>query len=128
MTEIVILKDGKEKKVWYQNRGDSNQRTIPDAHMIYISWADGSMGGQTRISYLEGLSRSFQMLTQIENSRLMWNIMNSGKRTKMIIPVGDLSPYKADILKRMYMIYSLDKRTKKLFESLYYYKGVGVCL
>ena len=90
--------DGKEQKVWYQNRGDSNQRTIPDAHMIYISWADGSMGGQTRISYLEGLSRSFQMLTQIENSRLMWNIMNSGKRTKMIIPVGDLSPYKADTL------------------------------
>ena len=38
------------------------------------------------------------MLTQIENSRLMWNIMNSGKRTKMIIPVGDLSPYKADTL------------------------------
>ena len=38
------------------------------------------------------------MLTQIENSRLIWNIQNAQKKMKIVVPVNDLAPYKADAL------------------------------
>ena len=95
---IQIDSQGREIKVWYQSRGDSNERIIPDTHLIYINWSDGIAGEQNRISYLEGLTRSFNMLSQIENSRLIWNIQNAQKRMKIIVPVGDMPPYKADAL------------------------------
>ena len=91
-------KNGNEIKVWYQNRGDSEERMIPDTNLIYISWPSGLMGESSRISYLEGLTRSYNMLSQMENSRMIWNIQNAQKRVKVIVPVGDLSPYKADTL------------------------------
>ena len=89
---------GREIKVWYQNRGDADERMIPDTNMIYISWPTGMIGEEARISYLEGLTRSYNMLSQIENSRMIWNIQNAQKRIKVVVPVGDLSPYKADTL------------------------------
>ena len=95
---IEMTSDGREIKVWYQNRGDAEQRVIPDTNMIYISWPSGMIGDSSRISYLEGLTRSYNMLSQIENSRLIWNIQNAQKRIKVIVPVGDLSPFKADTL------------------------------
>lgn len=95
---IKVLKNGTEVKVWYQNRGDSDEREIPDMNLIYIAWPSGLMGEANRISYLEGLTRSFNMLQQIENSRMIWNIQNAQKRVKVVVPVGDLSPYKADAL------------------------------
>lgn len=95
---IELDSQGREIKVWYQNRGDSNERMIPDVHLIYISWSSGQIGDGNRISYLEGLTRSFNMLSQIENSRMIWNIQNAQKRMKVVVPVGDLSPYKAQAL------------------------------
>lgn len=89
---------GREIKVWYQNRGDAEERLIPDTNLIYISWPTGMVGENARISYLEGLTRSYNMLSQIENSRMIWNIQNAQKRIKVVVPVGDLSPYKADTL------------------------------
>ena len=91
-------REGREIKVWYQNRGDAQERMIPDTNMIYISWPTGMIGEEARISYLEGLTRSYNMLSQIENSRMIWNIQNAQKRIKVVVPVGDLSPYKADTL------------------------------
>lgn len=90
--------EGKEYKVWYQNRGEQNEHMIPDTNLIYISWPTGFIGESSRISYLEGLTRSYNMLAQIENSRMIWNIQNAQKRMKIVVPVGDLSPYKADTL------------------------------
>lgn len=98
--EPAIERDqqGREIKVWYQNRGDAEERLIPDTNLIYISWPTGMIGEEARISYLEGLTRSYNMLSQIENSRMIWNIQNAQKRIKVVVPVGDLSPYKADTL------------------------------
>ena len=95
---IELTSDGREIKVWYQNRGESDQRMIPDTNMIYISWPSDMIGDSSRVSYLEGLTRSYNMLSQIENSRLIWNIQNAQKRVKVIVPVGELSPFKADTL------------------------------
>lgn len=90
--------DGREIKIWYQNKGQADERMIPDVNLIYISWPTGMLGESSRISYLEGLTRSYNMLAQIENSRMIWNIQNAQKRVKVVVPVGDLSPYKADTL------------------------------
>ena len=95
---IEIDEEGREVKVWYQNKGDAEQRIIPDVNLIYIAWPSGLIGESSRISYLEGLTRSYNMLMQIENSRMIWNIQNAQKKMKVIVPVGDLPPYKADAL------------------------------
>ena len=96
---IEIDTQGREIKVWYQNRGSSDERCIPDVNIVYISWAGGILGeGYSRVSYLEGLTRSFNMLSQMESSRMIWNIQNAQKRVKVVVPVGDLSPYKAQAL------------------------------
>ena len=96
--EPDIVKDnfGNDVKIWFQYRGDqARERRIPDSNMIYISWAKGNFMEYSRISYLEGLTRSFNMLRQMENSRLMWNIQNSQKRIKITVPVGSMSPDRA---------------------------------
>lgn len=86
----------KEVKVWYQYRGDAQlQRKIPDSNIIYISWSSGMYGESARVSYLEGLIRSYTMLSQLENSRMVWNIMNAQKRMKVTVPVGNISQDKA---------------------------------
>lgn len=87
--EPAIIKDnnGYDIKVWYQFKGDpEKERIIPDSNMIYISWAKGNF--PSRISYLEGLTRSFNMLRQLENSRIIWNVQNAQKRIKMVVPIG----------------------------------------
>ena len=95
---IQIGSDGRELKVWYQNHGDAQERIIPDSNIVYIAWPSGLVGESQCVSYLEGLTRSYNMLTQIENSRLIWNIQNAQKKMKIVVPVNDLAPYKADAL------------------------------
>ena len=87
---------GQEIKIWYQFKGDATlERRIPDSNIIYISWASGMIGERNRVSYLEGLIRSYTMLTQLESSRIIWNIMNAQKRVKVGVPVGGISNDKA---------------------------------
>lgn len=83
---------GREIKVWYQYRGDASmERKIPDANIIYIAWSTGQNNDNDRVSYLEGLTRSYKMLSQIEDSRMIWNIQNAQKRIKVLVPVGSMS-------------------------------------
>lgn len=96
---IQLDSDNREIKVWYQNKGDADERCIPDVNVIYISWEGGILGeSYSRVSYLDGLTRSYNMLSQLENSRLIWNIQNAQKRLKVLVPVGDLPPAKATAL------------------------------
>lgn len=60
---------------------------IQDAHLIYISWA--SKTNQSKISYVERLVRSFNLLRQLENSRIIWNIQNAQQKVKIQVPVGE---------------------------------------
>lgn len=60
---------------------------IPDGHIIYISWA--SKTNQSKVSYVERLVRSFNLLRQLENSRIIWNIQNAQAKVKITVPVGE---------------------------------------
>lgn len=93
--DIQITEDGQELFIWYQYKGAANQRMIPNSNLIYISWANLGDNKYNNISYVEGLTRSFNMLRQLENSHLIWNIQNAQNRMKITVPVNDLSPAKA---------------------------------
>lgn len=86
--------DGMPYRVWIQFRGDAErQRTLVDSNVIYISWARGNF--ISRLSYVERLVRSFNMLRTLENSRIIWNIINAQHRMKIVVPVGTQSEVKA---------------------------------
>jgi hypothetical protein len=86
--------DGSYKKIWVQYEDiPSMKRVLLDSQVIYISYAKGNF--VSRVSYVERMVRSFNLLRIMENSRIIWNIMNSSFRLKMVIPIGTKSPQKA---------------------------------
>lgn len=92
--EIRKDEDGKEYRVWVQYRGDTQrQRELLDSNLIYVSWARGNF--ISRLSYVERLVRSFNMLRTLENSRIIWNVWNSQMRVKILVPIGTQSEAKA---------------------------------
>jgi hypothetical protein len=83
------------------------KRVLLDSQIIYISYAKGNF--TSRVSYVERLVRSFNLLRIMENSRIIWNIMNSSFRMKMVVPIGTKSPQKAkESLAEMMAIYKED--------------------
>jgi len=100
--------DGKYKKIWVQYEDiPSMKRVLLDSQIIYISYAKGNFTG--RVSYVERMVRSFNLLRIMENSRIIWNIMNSSYRLKMVVPIGTKSPQKAkESLAEMINIYKED--------------------
>jgi len=94
--EPELKKDelGNEYKVWIQYKGDAErQRELLDSNLIYISWARTNF--VSRLSYVERLVRSFNMLRTLENSRIIWNVINSQYRMKIVVPIGTQSEAKA---------------------------------
>ena len=100
--------DGTFKKIWVQYEDvPSMKRVLLDSQIIYISYAKGNFTG--RVSYVERMVRSFNLLRIMENSRIIWNIMNSSFRLKMVVPIGTKSPQKAkESLAEMINIYKED--------------------
>ena len=100
--------DGNYKKIWVQYEDiPSMKRVLLDSQIIYISYAKGNF--TSRVSYVERLVRSFNLLRIMENSRIIWNIMNSSFRMKMVVPIGTKSPQKAkESLAEMMSIYKED--------------------
>lgn len=85
---------GNEYKVWIQYKDDPNkERVLLDSNLIYISWAKGNF--ISRLSYVERLVRSFNMLRTMENSRIIWNVQNAQKRVKITVPIGTQSEQQA---------------------------------
>ena len=92
--EIRFDENGREYRIWIQYRGDtSKERILLDSNLIYISWARGNF--ISRLSYVERLVRVFNMLRTMENTRIIWNVQNSQKRIKMVVPIGTQSEAKA---------------------------------
>ena len=92
--EIRVDDEENEYRVLIQYRGDADrQRELLDANVIYISWARGNF--ISRLSYVERLIRSFNMLRTLENSRIIWNVWNSQYRMKIMVPIGTQSEAKA---------------------------------
>jgi hypothetical protein len=82
------------KKVWTQFKDDPvKERTLYDSQIIYISYS--SITTKSRVSYLERLVRSFNLLRIMEHTRVIWAVTNSSYRMKFIIPVGGKSKTRA---------------------------------
>lgn len=94
--EPVVERVGESeyKQFWIQYPGNPQMyRKLTNEQIIYISYAKGNTISRT--SYVERLVRSYNILRIMENSRVIWNVMNASYRMKFIIPIGTQSPQKA---------------------------------
>jgi hypothetical protein len=92
----VVEKVGENefKQFWIQYPNNPQMfRKLTNEQVIYISYAKGN--SVSRTSYIERLVRSYNILRIMENSRVIWNVMNASYRMKFIIPIGSQSPQKA---------------------------------
>jgi len=105
---VQEMDDGSYKKIWLQYEDvPTLKRELLDSSIIYISYAKGNFVG--RLSYTERLVRSFNLLRIMENSRIIWNVMNSSYRLKMVVPIGTKSRQKAkESLADMLSVYKED--------------------
>lgn len=110
MRADIKNENGVLKKVWYQYPDKpSMTRILYDTQVIFLSYSKGNL--PSRISYVENLVRSFNLLRIIENSQVMWTLMNSTWRLKMVVPIGTKSPQKAkESLGEMMSLYKEDIR------------------
>lgn len=80
-----IIKNG--KKGWVQYKGESNkERMLYDSQIIYIAYSHSNIPG--RVSYVERLIRSFNLLRLMEQTRIIWAVVNSSYKMKFVIPLG----------------------------------------
>ena len=68
-------------------------RTLTDSQIIYISYSNEFR--TKRVSFVERLVRSFNLLRLIEHSKVIWHTMNAPIRLKTTVPVGTKSLQKA---------------------------------
>lgn len=82
------------EKVWFVNQqiGIGGQvsydRVLYDSQIIYLSYAKAD--AVSRISYVERLIRSFNILRTMEATRIIWAVTNASYKTQYIIPVGSV--------------------------------------
>lgn len=82
------------QQFWIQYPGNPQMtRRLTNEQVIYISYAKGN--SISRVSYAERLIRSYNILKIMENTRIIWNVMNASYRLKFIIPTGTQSQQKA---------------------------------
>jgi hypothetical protein len=77
------------KGFWVQNRNNTGakENKLTESQVIYLSYGQENIIG--RVSYVERLIRSWNLLRLIEHSKAIWNIMHATFRLKMVVPVGD---------------------------------------
>jgi hypothetical protein len=86
--------EGQFEQIWVQYpQNPQMTRKLKNEQIIYISYAKGNT--ISRVSYIERLVRSYNILRIMENTRVIWNVMNASYRLKFIIPIGTQSPQKA---------------------------------
>jgi len=91
---VERIGENEYKHFWIQYpKNPQMTRKLTNEQVIYISYAKGN--SVSRVSYIERLVRSYNILRIMENSRIIWNVMNASYRLKFIIPTGSQSPQKA---------------------------------
>lgn len=92
---VIPNPDGTYTDCWIQYMDDpSRKRVLLVPQIIYMSYSRGNYIG--RLSYVERLIRPFNILRIIEQSRVIWTVMNSSFKMKMTVPIGTSSPQKAN--------------------------------
>lgn len=82
------------EKIWFVNQkmgigGQITQdRILYDTQIIYLAYAKAD--AVSRISYVERLIRSFNILRTMEATRIIWAVTNASYKTQYIIPVGSV--------------------------------------
>ena len=85
---------GKLYLQWIQyDSGSGNTRTLTDSQIIYVSYANHFK--TKRISFVERMIRSFNLLRIIEHSKVIWHVMNAPIRLQTSVPTGSKSFQKA---------------------------------
>jgi len=91
---VEKVSENEYKQFWIQYpKNPQITRKLTNEQIIYISYAKGN--SVSRVSYLERLVRSYNILKIMENTRIIWNVMNASYRLKFIIPTGTQSQQKA---------------------------------
>lgn len=81
--------------IWIQNPEDpQNRRIFLDSQIIFISYSTQTEFMET--SYVEGLIKPFNQLKIIEQTKIMFNILNASLYQMFKIPVGGLSRQRAE--------------------------------
>lgn len=82
------------KKIWIQYKGGGpKERVLFDTQIIYLAYS--SVNSPSRVSYVERLIRSFNLLRIMEHSRIIWAVTNASFKMKFVIPVGGKSKTRA---------------------------------
>lgn len=82
------------EKIWFVNQQQgiggqvTQDRILYDSQIIYLSYAKAD--SVSRISYVERLIRSFNILRTMEATRIIWAVTNASYKTQYIIPVGSV--------------------------------------
>jgi hypothetical protein len=85
---------GKMYLQWTQyDPSTGGTRTLSDSQVIYISYANHFK--TKRISFVERLIRSFNLLRVLEHSKVIWHVMNAPIRLQTKVPTGSKSFQKA---------------------------------
>ena len=80
--------------MWVQYKGGgAKERKLWDSQIIYLSYSQ--VNSPMRISYVERLTRSFNLLRIMETTRIIWAVSNASFKTQFIIPVGGKSKTRA---------------------------------
>jgi hypothetical protein len=92
----VVQKDheGKIYLEWLQkDEATGGHRTLADSQVIYISYSN--FFRTKRVSFVERMLRSFNLLRILEHSKVIWHVMYAPLRLKTEVPVGSKSIQKA---------------------------------
>lgn len=82
-------------QIWIQFPDSPKDRKILlDSQVIYISYSNTN--DFTETSYVEPLIRPYNQITLMEQTRIMFNIINASAYKKFIVPVGGLSKSQAE--------------------------------
>jgi len=87
-----LQKDAKGKiyMQWLQyDQQNGSTRVLTDSQVIYISYSNHFR--TKRISFVERLIRSFNLLRIIEHSKVIWHVMNAPIRLTTSVPIGSKS-------------------------------------
>lgn len=81
--------------IWIQFPEDPTlRRILLDSQIIHVSYASGDE--YTETSYVEGLIRPYNQLKIIEQTRIMFNMINATHYQKFTVPIQGLSRQRAE--------------------------------
>lgn len=81
--------------LWIQYPEDpQNKRILLDSQIIYISYS--TQAEFSEVSYVEGLIKPYNHLKIIEQTRILFNIINATVYQKFVIPIKGLPKHRAE--------------------------------